>query len=105
MIRGVAGSNRLIGEHNGFEPGAADFVDRQGGDRGRQSGRERGLPRRRLADAGRQHAAHDDFVDVGRPNSRPADRFTNCRRAELRRCQCGSAPRYFPMGVRQPAMT
>ena len=29
-----------------------------------QSGAERRLPRRRLALAGRQHAAHDDLVDI-----------------------------------------
>ena len=29
-----------------------------------QAGAERGLARRRLAEAGRQHAAHDHFVDL-----------------------------------------
>ena len=43
---------------------AAHLVDRGAGDAFRKSGAERGLASRRLAEAGRQHAAHQTPVDV-----------------------------------------
>ncbi len=60
----VAAAHALRREHHGFQSRAAHFVDRQCRDRRRQAGPQCRLPRRRLADAGRQHVAEDNFVDV-----------------------------------------
>ena len=48
----------------------------------RQAGAERGLARRRLTLTGRQHAAHQDFLDAFGRDARPFDRGGNGARAE-----------------------
>ncbi len=52
---------------------------------GRQPRAQRRLTRRRLADSGRQDAAHDDFVDLGAGHSGIRERRLDGDRAQLRR--------------------
>ena len=49
------------------------------------AGAERRLARGRLAEARRQHAAHDHFLDVGGRDSRGGERALDGGGAELRR--------------------
>ena len=58
---------KIVREHRRLHARAAHLVDGRGADAERHARAERGLPRRRLALAGGQHAAHHDLVDgVGR---------------------------------------
>ena len=61
---GRAGVDDVVRQHGGLHAGAADLVDGGGAGGIRQAGAARGLPRRRLALPGRQHAAHEHFVDA-----------------------------------------
>ena len=66
-----------------------------------QAGLERGLAGRRLADAGLQDLAHEDFVDggaLGQPGA--FDRGPDRDPAELGGGTVESAPPNLPMGVR-----
>ncbi len=60
---GRAGADDVMRQHGGLHAGAADLVDRRRSRRVRQFGAARGLPRRSLTLSGRQHTAHEDFVD------------------------------------------
>ena len=69
----------------------------------REAGPQRGLARRRLADAGLQHLAHQDVVDPGgrRVEAGPLDGRPDGDAAELhRRDAWRSAPPNLPIGVR-----
>ena len=59
------------GQHDRLEPRAADAIDRRGRRAVRQTGLERRLAGRCLADARLEDLAHQDFVDGGRRGSRP----------------------------------
>src|SRR5882762_6125660 len=50
-------------QHGGLHAGTADFVDGGRTGRVRQPGAARSLPRRGLSLSGRQHVAHEHFVD------------------------------------------
>ena len=67
---GVAQADRLIGEHDGLEPRAADLVDRRGTDRRWQPREDRRLPRGVLTDPGGDDVAHDHLVDPIGPEDR-----------------------------------
>src|SRR5436190_3261613 len=60
---GVARPDLRGAEHDRLQPRPADAIDRRRGRRVRESARERGLARRRLAGARLQHLAHQDLVD------------------------------------------
>jgi hypothetical protein len=60
-IGGRAGLDGVVAEHHRLHARAADLVDGHGAGGDRDAGGDRGLARRRLAEAGRQHAAHDHF--------------------------------------------
>ena len=103
----VARLDRLRGEHHGLESGAADLVDRERGDGRGDAGLERGLARRRLADAALDDVAHDDFVDRRRRGRR-----TRSSAARMAMAPSSGArerrrpPRNLPIGVRAaPTMT
>ena len=81
----IAAAHALRREHHGFQSRAAHFVDRQCRDRRRQAGSQCRLPRRRLPNAGREHVAQDNFVDVRRFARRPEPRPRAPRR---RRGRC-----------------
>jgi hypothetical protein len=55
--------DRLRGKHDGFQPRAADFIDRERGDAGGNSRLERRLPRGGLAHAALDDVAEDDLLD------------------------------------------
>ena len=77
--------DRLRGKHHGLEARAAHLVDGDRAHRGRDTGLEHCLPRRRLPDAALQHVAHDDFVHRCAVDAGALQCFTNGHRAELRR--------------------
>ena len=79
----VAGGDALGGEHDGFQPGAADLVDRERGDGLRQSAAERRLPGGGLAEAGGDDVAHDALVDDGRVDAGACHGLAHDQRAEL----------------------
>ena len=81
----VAGGDALRREHHRLQARAAHLVDRQRRDAIGQPAVERRLPRRVLAEAGRDDVAHDAFVDDGRVDAGARDRFAHDERAELRR--------------------
>ena len=60
---GAAGRERVMRHDRRLHARAAHLVDRRRLDRLRQPGAERRLARRRLAEAGGQHAAHDNLLD------------------------------------------
>ena len=53
----------LVGEHDGFQARAADFVDRERADGLGQAGEDRRLSGRVLAQARADHITHDHFVE------------------------------------------
>ena len=81
---GVAGLDRLGGEHHRLEPRAADLVDGERRDGCREAGVDQRLARRGLARAALHHLAHDHFVDRGRVDPGAADRLADDHGAELR---------------------
>ena len=98
---GVAGPDRLGGEHDRLQPGAAHLVDRERRDRVRQPGQEGRLPGRVLPEAGLQDVAEDDFVDLLRRRLGPLQR--RLERDRPRAAAAGtsaSPPRNLPIGVR-----
>ena len=74
-----------MSEHGRFHARAAHLVDRDTFHGYRQPGRERGLTRRRLADSGRQDAAHQQFVDVPGLDTGILDTGPGRRRRQIRR--------------------
>ena len=84
-----AGGEEIVREHRRLHAGAAHLVDRRAAGGERQPGAERRLARGRLALAGRQHAAHDHFLDLLGPDLRALDRGADRGGAEL---GCGEAP-------------
>ena len=60
---GIAGANLGRGEHDRLQAGAAHAVDRRGAGRVGEAALERRLARRRLADTGLEHLAHEHVVD------------------------------------------
>jgi hypothetical protein len=60
--RRVAGANRLVGEHDGFQARATDLVDGQRSDGIRQTGEYRRLAGGILSQPRGNHIAHDDFA-------------------------------------------
>src|SRR5262249_21743033 len=81
---GVAGADRLGGEHDRLEAGAADLVDGEGGDGVGQSRLEGGLARRVLAEPRLEDVADDDLVDAVRRGAGPFECFADGDGAELR---------------------
>jgi hypothetical protein len=59
-----------MAQHHGLETGAAHFVYCHAADGYGNACLERGLACRRLAESGRQDAAHDDLADISAINSR-----------------------------------
>src|SRR5690606_28088463 len=59
-----AGLDQVVAQHHRLHARAADLVDRGASGRRRHLGAQRRLPRRRLAQPGRQHATHDHLVDL-----------------------------------------
>jgi hypothetical protein len=81
---GVVHQDLAAREHHGLQPGAAHLVDGDGARRHRQPGLDPALARRRLADARRQHVAHDDPLDlIGRGPGAP-NRLAHRSGAEVR---------------------
>jgi hypothetical protein len=80
----IAGADRLRGERDRLQARAAQHVDRRRRHRLRDAGRERGLPRRVLAQAGLQHAAQQDLVDRVGGQAHAIERATHGARGELR---------------------
>ena len=83
--RGIAGRDRLRGQHHRLEPGPADLVDRQGRHTVGQPSAQRCLTGRRLSESGRDDVAHDAFVNDRGIDARPAHSFPDDHRPELRR--------------------
>ncbi len=59
-----AGLDQVVAEHHRLHARAADLVDGGAAGGRRQPRAQRGLAGRGLAEAGRQHAAQDDLVDL-----------------------------------------
>jgi hypothetical protein len=85
----VAVADRLIAEGDGAQPRAAELVDAIGGDLERDTGADRGLPRRVLALAGGEDLAHDDLGHVFRLDMRAAQRLDDRDLAKLVGRQAG----------------
>ncbi len=81
--RRVAGANRLVGEHDGLESRAAHLVDRERPDGIGQAAEDRCLAGWILTQAGRDHVAHDDFVDRLRGDPGPFEEGLDAGSAEL----------------------
>ena len=75
----------LSGEHHRLQPGAADLVDREGGDAVVEAAVERGLPRGVLPVARLDDVPHDALVHEGRVDARARHGFADHTRAELGR--------------------
>ena len=60
----AAREQQIVGQHRRFHSRAAHLVDGGAAGGERQAGAEARLARRRLALPGRQHAAHDDLLNV-----------------------------------------
>ena len=80
---GIAQAHRLRGQHHGLQSRAADLVDGERADRVGQPGLERGLPRRRLAQAGRDDVAQDALVDLRRIQPGARDRLAHREGAQV----------------------
>ena len=74
-------------QHHRLQARAAHLVDGERGDVVGESALERGLPRRRLARAGRHDVAHDALVHARRIDAGARHRLANDQRAQLRRLQ------------------
>jgi hypothetical protein len=85
----VAGEDLVAGEHHGFHAGSAHLVHGRGRHTGRHAGRQRCLSRRCLAEAGRQHAAKNSFVERGGVDARVRQRRPCGNRPELGRLDRG----------------
>ena len=77
------GTDDVVRQHGGLHAGAADLVDGGGAGGIRQFGAARGLPRRGLTLSGRQHAAHEYFVDPLRREFCALDRRADHMGTEL----------------------
>ena len=76
--------NSLRGKHDRLQPRTADFVDRGGAYRGRQTGTDRGLPGRVLAHSRTEHVAQNHLVHfLGRDTCSSQGRF-DANRPKLR---------------------
>ena len=94
----VSGLHRLRRERDGFQSGAADFVDCHGTCRGRESAEDGGLARRILAESGGDDVAHDALVDLRGIDAGALDGLANRDGAELRRAEIGEAALKFSDG-------
>ena len=83
--RCVAGGDPLRRQHHGLEPRPADLVDGQRRHAVGQPSAQRGLSRRRLAEAGRDDVAHDAFLDDRRVDAGAAHGLAHDHRPQLRR--------------------
>ena len=99
---GVAGADRLVGQHDGFQPRATHLVHARRGHGRRQSGGQGGLPGRCLPNAGRQNVPQNHFVDPPDIDSNTAERSAITGAASSGAVRCDRAPWNFPSGVRQP---
>ncbi len=82
---GFAQSDALRCERDGFQAGAANFVDRHRGDARIETAAQRRLPRGILSEARLHHVAHDGFVDLLGIDTSAAHGFSDDFRAQLRR--------------------
>ena len=82
---GAAGAHQVMRHHHRLHSRPADLVEGRGRNIFTETGGKPGLARRCLADAGRQHAAHDHLVDRGGIDARIPDRTGDGGTAELRR--------------------
>ena len=88
---GIAVADRLIAEGDGAQPEPQSWFDAVGGDLERDTGADRGLPRRVLAFAGGEDLAHDDLRHLFRLDMGAAQGFDDRDLAELVRRQAGEA--------------
>ena len=84
-----AGRDQVMGQHRRLHARSAHLVDGGAADRFGNAGAERRLTGRRLAQPGRQHAAHDDFLDRVRGEAGPLDGGANRGGAQFRRGRGG----------------
>ena len=82
---GAAGTHKVVRHHHGLHARSADLVEGRGRHILAKPGGKAGLACRCLADARRQHAAHDHLVDRRRIDARIPDRAGNGAAAEFRR--------------------
>ena len=82
---GIAQPHRLRRQHHGLQAGAADLVDRECADRVGEPGLEGRLPRRRLAQAGRDDVAENAFVDLRGIQPGARDRLAHREGAQVGR--------------------
>ncbi len=87
-----------MAEHRGLQAGAADFVNGGASHAQRQAGAQRGLAGGRLALAGLQHVAHDDFVDLLGLDAGAFDGGLDGDRAQLVRGQAGQVAQHAAHG-------
>ena len=80
---GRAGPDEIMGEHGRLHAGAADLVDGRRACCVRQACPARGLAGRSLSLAGRQHAAHEDLVDLFGRKPGPVERGANDMAAKV----------------------
>ena len=73
----VTGADGLGGEHGGLKARAANLVDRQSRDGGRESGFECGLTSGGLAESGGEDVSHDDIFDRSGSDASAAQGFTD----------------------------
>jgi hypothetical protein len=78
-----AGRQGVVGHDRGLHAAAAHLVDGGRLDGKRQARADRRLARGGLAEAGRQHAAHDDLLDLVARNAGPFDGRLDRRRAQF----------------------
>jgi hypothetical protein len=80
---GVAATNRLRTQMQGFQARAANLVQGQRRHGERQAGLDRRLTRRVLASAGGQHLAHDHFINLRTVQTGLFQQLADHRRAQI----------------------
>jgi hypothetical protein len=100
---GVAGPDRLDGQHDRLQPGTANLVNCESSDRLGQAGEYRRLPRRVLTDARRDDVSYDHFIDRSISDVGPCYQRLDASRPELRGRHARKRPIHAPIGVRTPA--
>ncbi len=83
----ATGAQRIVGEDRRLHTRAAHLVQRGAGGRLAQPGTERRLACRRLAEAGRQHTAHQHLLHLIGRYAAAFDRCANRGGAQLRRAE------------------
>jgi hypothetical protein len=94
----VAGRDPLRGEHDGLQAGAAHLVDRERRHVIAEAAAQRGLARRRLAEAGRYDVSENAFLDRLRIDGGAANGLAHDHRAKLRGGEFLQRPEKLPRG-------